>query len=52
MKPFEGVKVVDLSTVIAASSAARILADQKVYTVYKALCEAGGKSCDATIVMD
>ena len=28
MKPFEGVKVVDLSTVIAASSAARILADQ------------------------
>ncbi len=28
MKPFQGVKVVDLSTVIAASSAARILADQ------------------------
>jgi crotonobetainyl-CoA:carnitine CoA-transferase CaiB-like acyl-CoA transferase len=28
MKPFEGVKVVDLSTVIAASSAARIFADQ------------------------
>jgi crotonobetainyl-CoA:carnitine CoA-transferase CaiB-like acyl-CoA transferase len=28
VKPFEGVKVVDLSTVIAASSAARILADQ------------------------
>jgi len=28
MKPFEGVTVVDLSTVIAASSAARILADQ------------------------
>lgn len=28
MKPFEGVKIIDLSTVIAASSAARILADQ------------------------
>jgi len=28
LKPFAGVKVVDLSTVIAASSAARILADQ------------------------
>ncbi len=28
MKPFSGVKVIDLSTVIAASSAARILADQ------------------------
>ena len=28
MKPFEGVKIIDLSTVIAASSAARIFADQ------------------------
>jgi len=28
VKPFEGVKIIDLSTVIAASSAARILADQ------------------------
>ncbi|WP_164880933.1 CaiB/BaiF CoA transferase family protein [Aestuariirhabdus litorea] len=28
MKPFAGVKVIDLSTVIAAASAARILADQ------------------------
>lgn len=28
MKPFQGVKIVDLSTVIAASSAARIFADQ------------------------
>ncbi len=28
MKPIEGVKIIDLSTVIAASSAARILADQ------------------------
>lgn len=29
-----------------------ILDAQTVYTVYKALCEAEGKNCDATIVMD
>ena len=29
-----------------------ILDAQKVYGVYQALCEAEGKNCDATIVMD